>query len=331
MAGMLQLQYHWVMSQEETAFAVTMREHEADIIMNSTELEVEPERHIDKEHSTFRRKRILQDIDQIDTIFGDDYFLEDDVTLTIDSEWDTNTPIQINPMAAYYRDSLTDTIITPGGTLLVIDNPQSNAMQEPFIPFDVKKDLPSLEREHRDGASAIRRAKPLNPKERRKRQSYMLSAFQDNDQSLGVSVEDFDMDSGTHISIIATAEDYSDIRITFYTDDLASSPDALNYPAEFLDTIINTILPGVSELWTNKLTVIPVAGNLIMSGETCGDSVTIPPEHNTIGISDTDLIVYVVGEDCNAGVADEETLIYAYGGPCEYDQFYRPTAGKVIF
>ena len=52
MAGMLQLQYHWVMSQEETAFAATMREHEADIIMNSTELEVEPERHIDKEHST---------------------------------------------------------------------------------------------------------------------------------------------------------------------------------------------------------------------------------------------------------------------------------------
>ena len=297
---------------------------------------------------------ILQNqmIDQIDMLIGDDYYLNDDSELPIDSGWigdgseeDWNPPsdddyndasfgidspsyngtveMEINPMVNFYRESLIDTIVAPDGSTLVIDNPQANATDEPFPAFDTQKDLPNIDKIYKDGGSSKRRMRPLSPRERRKRQAYMLSGFDNDDEVLGVSLENMDEGIDSPISVIATSEDYSDLRITFYTGTINNSTDSSSFP--LLD---NRLIPDILDIWSDKLSVVQVSGNLTLSGSTCGDLVTIPPEHNAVGIADTDLIVYIVTEFCNESAEDGDSLILSYGAPCEYDQFYRPTAGK---
>lgn len=115
------------------------------------------------------------------------------------------------------------------------------------------------------------------------------------------------------------------IRITINTDELEKSPLAQTYSAQ-IDELVNNIIPGSVNLWADKLNVVPVADNLFPSGPTCGEA-TIPANDIANGVAETDLIIYVVGKECNA-VGNGG--IYAYAGPCEYDQFVRPIIGKLL-
>jgi Leishmanolysin len=125
---------------------------------------------------------------------------------------------------------------------------------------------------------------------------------------------------------------FRNMRISFYTKALDDIRDSSN--AAKIDWYKNVILPIAADYWSQALQVIPVYGNLrISSGELdsftyCGDSefTTVPNEHKTDGVADTDLILYVSGSKSDRFCPDR-TLAVAV--PCNFDQYDRPIAGAV--
>ena len=103
--------------------------------------------------------------------------------------------------------------------------------------------------------------------------------------------------------LITRSGQLSPLRISFqYIDFDLGSPSANTF---FKDTVI----PAVDSYVRRALKVYSVQGNLLMPYSTCGSEIAVPVEHQTTGVPDTDIIVYVT--DINS------TAPYlAYAGPC---------------
>ena len=182
---------------------------------------------------------------------------------------------------------------------LVIDNPQADPLREPMV-FDLK-DIPDRPTPQQGGIS--------------------IQSVQQN-----VITPDGTNENEQDYGGVVINPTYNPIRITVNTDELVNSVLAQTYPLQ-VTAVVDEIIPDAVALWADKLKVVPVIGNLVVSGNTCGEA-TIPAADTANGVANTDLVIYVVGRECNNPADDPG---YAYGGPCEYDQFIRPTAGKYCF
>mmetsp|Transcript_7947 Transcript_7947/g.11164 ORF Transcript_7947/g.11164 Transcript_7947/m.11164 type:complete len:650 (-) Transcript_7947:157-2106(-) len=124
------------------------------------------------------------------------------------------------------------------------------------------------------------------------------------------------------------------MRIHFETSALDSMRTTTNGPQ--IDFIKNEILPRTANFWSSALKVVPVEGSLFISPSElvsriyCGDSEfsRVPNEHISVGVKDTDLILYVSGQP-SPTFCGEFTLAVAVA--CNFDQFDRPTAGAINF
>ena len=188
--------------------------------------------------------------------------------------------------------NLNQTIVTSQGGLLTIDDPQANPLQEPIV------------------FSSDYRKNPLQKIGVRGslRESLFLSPWDYN------SAQNY----GDRIMTTVDLNEFEPIRIRLDTDNFINNP---NYNIQ-VTSFIQNVFPEITKVWIDRLSVIPVVGNLILQSDTCGNLVPIPDDHKTVGVLDTDLIIYIVGTECF-----DEFPTYAYGAPCEYDQFGRPIAG----
>ena len=179
----------------------------------------------------------------------------------------------------------------------IIDDPQADYLNEPSVfPNNF-------------------RTKPIRKIENRKHQ-YFPVISSNRDDSTGKS--DYNHEKNVQV--------FDNIRISLDTYSLENFVSSIDYTTQ-IDSVLNSMLPQAISLWEARLSVIyPPEGNLILSEETCGPA-NVTVEHRTNGIADTDLLIYVVGEEC---MSTEENLIYAYGAPCQYDEYYRPIAGKLF-
>lgn len=125
---------------------------------------------------------------------------------------------------------------------------------------------------------------------------------------------------------------FKPIRITFDTSALDALSNSAN--AAKIKWYEEVILPKTKLFWEQALSVVPVDGNLkISAGELdqrayCGasDLTEVPSSHIANGVSNTDLILYVSGNN-SPTYCPSRTLAVAV--PCNFDQYDRPTAGAI--
>jgi hypothetical protein len=125
---------------------------------------------------------------------------------------------------------------------------------------------------------------------------------------------------------------FKPMRIQYHTEALDSIRTDEN--AAKIDFIESEILPRTAEFWSQSLSVVPISGNLLISSneldgrEFCGDSefTQVPDEHVSVGIPNTDLILYVSGVP-SSRFCSGTTLAVAVS--CNFDQYDRPTAGAI--
>jgi len=128
---------------------------------------------------------------------------------------------------------------------------------------------------------------------------------------------------------------YNPMRIKLITTSLETQRTSAEN-GQKVDFIMQKILPRMSDFWRDALSVVPVAGNLVIqinelaSRKFCGDSefTEVPPSHFTDGVADADLILYVSGQP-STRFCGPSTLAVAVA--CNFDQFDRPTAGAINF
>ncbi len=123
------------------------------------------------------------------------------------------------------------------------------------------------------------------------------------------------------------------MRMYAHTDALDLQINGAN--KQKIDFIKNEILPRMIDFWSEALSVVPVNGNLKISGGDlisgyCGDSEfsEVPGEHLYQGVPDTDIILYISGTP-SSRFCGPTTLAVAVA--CNWDQFDRPTAGAINF
>ena len=212
-------------------------------------------------------------------------------------------------------------VASDGFTQIIVDNPQANLLNEPFVVFDTKL-IEDRVTSHVPDSSMFRTiVTPSN--ENRIGQRYSLkhgvSYF---NSTIGVYPDSSDDEAQIPIIALAEYDDYESIRINFNTDQLNANLLCQNFQFE-CNTIRDEIIPQVKDIWLDKLSVVPVDGNLMLTESSCGEYIIIPDEHIEVGVPDTDLIVYVTGIECN-----EDNKIYGFGSPCAFDQENRPIAGE---
>ncbi len=92
-----------------------------------------------------------------------------------------------------------------------------------------------------------------------------------------------------------------------------------------IDFVKDIILPRMRDFWASALSVVPVSGNVVISSAElqgrlyCGDSEfsKVPASHISVGVEDTDLILYVSGAP-SARFCGPTTLAVAVA--CNFDQ-----------
>ena len=123
---------------------------------------------------------------------------------------------------------------------------------------------------------------------------------------------------------------YQPLRITF---DAQALDDNVNY-TEHIHVIKNELLPRAIDFWSNALRVVPARGNLVLSEEKldsgmyCGQA-EVPQSYTTVGVSDTDLILFISGLGDDDGGLCSSGGTFAVGFVCHRNQFDRPTAGTI--
>ena len=130
------------------------------------------------------------------------------------------------------------------------------------------------------------------------------------------------------------SENYKPMRIRFETKALDDRRDSSN--AAQIDFIKNEVLPRTANYWSQALSVVPVSGNLRVSAaelenrQYCGDSefTSVPSDHISNGVANTDLILYVSGTP-SSRFCGGTTLAVAVA--CNFDTYDRPTAGAINF
>jgi len=212
-------------------------------------------------------------------------------------------------------------VASDGFTQIIVDNPQANLLHEPFVIFDTKLFEDRVTSYVPDLSKFRTIVTPSN--ENRIRQRYSLkhgvSYF---NSTVGVYPDSNGDEAEIPVIVLAEYDDYESIRINFNTDQLSANLLCQNFESE-CNGIRDNITQQVMDIWLDKLSVVPVDGNLILTESSCGEYIIIPDEHIQEGVPNTDLIVYVTGIECN-----EDNKIYGFGSPCAFDQDNRPIAGE---
>lgn len=107
-------------------------------------------------------------------------------------------------------------------------------------------------------------------------------------------------------SMISRSTTLSPIRISYhyYNFDLGNS--TLN------DLFKNTLMPMVDSYFTTSLRVYSIESNIVLSSTTC-QTITVPSEHQTTGVADADVVVYITVNSLT------NVEYVAYAGSCELD------------
>lgn len=161
-------------------------------------------------------------------------------------------------------------------------------------------------------------------------QSQMHKEKRDLSSSIDDLSPDFAPPEGSRPAInyeIQGGKCYDPLRISLATHHLMSLVSTSPGTNAQINALVNEILPSVTSVWSEALYVVPVVGNLFHNQTTCGGAV-VPESFKTEGVPDSDLILYILGLFTGEGGCTGSTL--AYAGPCEYDQFMRPIAGRVV-
>ena len=125
---------------------------------------------------------------------------------------------------------------------------------------------------------------------------------------------------GRHLAV-TRGSTLSPIRIHFHY------PLDAEMTAEQEDKLKNLFMPLVGDYFKKVLRVYPLTSDLVLPSdvETCFDGFDVPSEHKTIGVPDTDLLVYVTA------YYDQDDDTVAWAGACylEDDPTYNVIAGRI--
>lgn len=139
-------------------------------------------------------------------------------------------------------------------------------------------------------------------------------------------------------SIVNYGDLYQPLRLTFVTDDLVSMGNgAQAVTAAALsksETLTGDILPIITHIFSTALSVQRLEENMFVDNQLkCGEA-DIPPDHSTIGIPNTDTLLYVTanGPGCyiDGTVSAGSSGVTSYASVCLFDQHFRPTAGNLV-
>lgn len=120
--------------------------------------------------------------------------------------------------------------------------------------------------------------------------------------------------------LISRASTLSPIRLKYYYYNFTLYNTTLE--TQFKEVLIKL----VDSFFTRTLRVYPITGNLTLSSTTCQSSVKVPSEHQTLGVPDTDVIVYITSNNLSS------VSYVAYAGSCELDTYGlgNVVAGSVV-
>ena len=119
--------------------------------------------------------------------------------------------------------------------------------------------------------------------------------------------------------LLSRSSTFSKIRIKYEYVDFDLGTTKLN------DYFKNTLMSAANSFFTNTMKTYSVKGNLIIDETEC-NIITVPKAHQTTGVTDTDIVIYVTT------TYDEEESYIAYAGPCTLDTKGKgaPTSGFVV-
>eukprot|EP00753_Platysulcus_tardus_P020831 PLAT8424.1.p1 GENE.PLAT8424.1~~PLAT8424.1.p1 ORF type:complete len:794 (-),score=357.78 PLAT8424.1:289-2670(-) len=97
-----------------------------------------------------------------------------------------------------------------------------------------------------------------------------------------------------------------------------------------VDYIENELMPEAAAFVSQMLSVVPVDGFLKLSSTASPTRcvTTIPAEHTSVGVNNTDYIFYISTRETGLSAG---ASVLAFARPCEYDQHGRPIAGYINF
>lgn len=121
-----------------------------------------------------------------------------------------------------------------------------------------------------------------------------------------------------HRKLYTRSSSFAPIRIFYYYQNFNLGTSTLN--SEFADIL----LPAADSFFKNTLEVQSIQGNLALGFSTCGSEISIPASHQSPGVENTDVIVYLTTSGLS-GAYD------AYAGSCVLDPNSGiPVAGRVV-
>ncbi len=91
---------------------------------------------------------------------------------------------------------------------------------------------------------------------------------------------------------------------------------------QLLPLLLENAFKESSKLWSSALSVVPVAGRILPSLDTCG-SATIPLEDREKGVNGADVLIYISSDNRFCGGAS------MYSAVCDFDQNMRPLVGNI--
>lgn len=91
---------------------------------------------------------------------------------------------------------------------------------------------------------------------------------------------------------------------------------------QLLPLLLENAFKESSKLWSSALSLVPVAGRILPSLDTCG-SASIPLEDREKGVNGADVLIYISSDNRFCGGASMHSAV------CDFDQNMRPLVGNI--
>ncbi len=158
-----------------------------------------------------------------------------------------------------------------------------------------------------------------------------LSTLTSNASSPELSVSSSTASATSPPSVAPTFKHTEPIRIHFDTTEMEKKASADGSLKSGIETIKNSVLPKVSEIWSSILSVTPVQENILVDDNTCYGFIDFTSNMLEEGVSDTDLLIFVTAHNTINGFTLCDKNALASASYCSLDQYDRPVIGFINF
>jgi len=141
-----------------------------------------------------------------------------------------------------------------------------------------------------------------------------------------------DYDDGFNRKLEQRKESFSNLRIYFETTQIKKQIAESSVPNAKAkgSLLIDTILPAVSNKWSEALSVIPARNLILPNSVVCALGFPVPEWMNR-GVTDVDIIIFVGAYESvdSSTICTEDGGVLAFASMCLFDQNYRPAVGFI--